>query len=139
VNKDDIPLRNVIDEYLQYHDGLNHSPKTVRWYSDILLSLNVFLGGDARLADLTVRRLRAYQSHLRARCKPNGKPLTDETLHDHTRGRSPRLASLADRLVGTWSPRRFRYLSLCEPEIFVSVPVVPRANPCHLALPPLTP
>ena len=33
VNKDDIPLRNVIEEYLQYHDGLNHSPKTVRWGS----------------------------------------------------------------------------------------------------------
>ena len=40
MNKDDIPLRNVIREYLQYHDGLNHSPKTVRWYSDILLALH---------------------------------------------------------------------------------------------------
>ena len=86
VNKDDIRLRNVIEEYLQYHDGLNHSPKTVRWYSDILSALKVFLDGDARLADLTVRRLRAYQSHLRARRKPNGKSLSDETLHDHIRG-----------------------------------------------------
>ncbi|MEE8201093.1 MAG: hypothetical protein V3R29_07985 [Candidatus Acidoferrales bacterium] len=47
VNKDDIPLRNVIEEYLQYHDGLNHSLKTIRWYSDILSALNLFLGVDA--------------------------------------------------------------------------------------------
>lgn len=86
VNKDDIPLCNVIEEYLQYHDGLNHSPKTIRWYSDILSALNVFLRSEARLGDLTVRRLRAYQSHLRARRKPNGEPLSDETLHDHVRG-----------------------------------------------------
>lgn len=37
MNKHDIPLRNVIGEYLQNHDGLNHSPKTVRWYSDLYL------------------------------------------------------------------------------------------------------
>lgn len=86
MNKDDIPLRNVIEEYLQYHDGLNHSAKTVRWYYDILSALNAFLGARAQLADLTVQRLRAYQSHLRTRRKPDGWPLSDETLHDHIRG-----------------------------------------------------
>jgi hypothetical protein len=74
MNKDDIPLPNVIGEYLQYHDGLNHSPKTVRWYSDILLALNAFLGAEAQLADLTVPRLRAYQSHLRTRRLAGGRP-----------------------------------------------------------------
>ncbi len=54
MNKDDIPLRNVIEEYLQYHDGLNHSPKTLRWYSDILSALSTFLGAAARLGGLTV-------------------------------------------------------------------------------------
>jgi len=57
MHKDDIPLRSVIEEYLQCHDGLNHSPKTVRWYSDILSALNAFLGARVRLADLTVQRL----------------------------------------------------------------------------------
>jgi site-specific recombinase XerD len=85
VNKEDILLRGVIDEYLQYHDALNHSPKTVRWYSDILLALNTFLGVDPPLGELTVQRVRAYQSHLRARRKPNDRPLSDETLHDHVR------------------------------------------------------
>jgi site-specific recombinase XerD len=85
LNKDDIPLRGVIDEYLQYHDALNHSPKTVRWYSDILLALNAFLGANALLGELTVQRVRAYQSHLRARRKSNERPLSDETLHDHVR------------------------------------------------------
>lgn len=86
MNKDDIPLRNVIGEYLQYHDGLNHSPKTVRWYSDILFALDAFLGGKAKLANLTVPHLRAYQSHLRARRLDDGRPLSDESLHDHARG-----------------------------------------------------
>jgi len=79
MNKDDIPLRNVIREYLQYHDGLNHSPKTVRWYSDILFALNRFLSVEAQLADLTISRLRAYQSHLRARRLDDGRPLTKVT------------------------------------------------------------
>jgi len=86
MNKDDIPLRNVIGEYLQYHDGLNHSPKTVRWYSDILFALNAFLGRKAHLADLTVPRMRAYQSHLRSRRLDDGRSLSDESLHDHARG-----------------------------------------------------
>ena len=55
VNKDDIHLRSVIEEYLQYHDGLNHSLKTIRWYSDILLALSGFLGTDTRLRDPTGR------------------------------------------------------------------------------------
>lgn len=73
------------NEYLQYHDALNHSPKTVRWYSDMLSALNTFLGVDVRLGELTVQCVRAYQSHLRSRRKPNDQPLSDETLHDHIR------------------------------------------------------
>ncbi len=85
VNKDDIHLGSVVEEYLQYHDGLNHSPSTIRWYSDILSGLSGFLGPDARLRDVTVQRVRAYQSHLRSRRKQDGRPLSDETLHDHVR------------------------------------------------------
>ncbi|MEX0799587.1 MAG: phage integrase SAM-like domain-containing protein [Dehalococcoidia bacterium] len=80
-----IPLRDLISEYLQYHDGLNHSPATTRWYADILFPLNAFLGEEAVLADLTVPRLRAYQSHLRSRRLDDDRPLSDETLHAHAR------------------------------------------------------
>ncbi len=85
MKKDGIPLKNVIEEYLQYHDALNHSPKTVRWYSDILLAFNAYLGHGSCLADITMQRLRSYQSHLRARRKPDGSPISDESLHDHVR------------------------------------------------------
>ena len=85
MKKDEILLSKVIEEYLQYHDGLNHSPHTIRWYSDILSALSAFLGAEARLRDLTVQRIRAYQSHLRSRRKDDGEPLSDETLHDHVR------------------------------------------------------
>ena len=86
VKKQEIKLSAVIEEYLQYHDGLNHSPKTIRWYADILGALNSFLGDAATIGDVAVPRLRAYQSHLRARRKPDGRPLSDESLHDYVRG-----------------------------------------------------
>ena len=88
MDKSGIPLRDVVSEYLQYHDGLNHSPATTRWYADILLALNRFLGEEATLGDLTVPRLRAYQSHLRSRSRrpDDERPLSDETLHGHARG-----------------------------------------------------
>jgi site-specific recombinase XerD len=85
VKKEELKLSAVIEEYLQHHDGLNHSPKTVRWYADIIGALSAFLGFDATLGDLTSARLRTYQSHLRARRKPGGTPLSDDTLHDHAR------------------------------------------------------
>jgi hypothetical protein len=44
VKKNDIKLSAVIEEYLHHYGGRNHSPKTVRWYADILAALNVFLG-----------------------------------------------------------------------------------------------
>jgi len=86
MKKNDIKLSAVIEEYLQHHDGRNHSPKTVRWYADILGALNAFLGPNADLGDLSPTVIRAYQSHLRTRRKPDGNPLSDESLHDHARG-----------------------------------------------------
>lgn len=66
VNKDDIPLRSVIEEYLQYHDGLNHSPKTVRWYSDMLGRFADALGPEARTRDIDAETVRRYLRSVRA-------------------------------------------------------------------------
>lgn len=86
VKKNSIKLEAVIEEYLQHHHGLNHSPKTIRWYADILGAFNAFLGPDTALEELSSAGIRAYQSHLRTRRKPDGDPLSDESLHDHARG-----------------------------------------------------
>jgi site-specific recombinase XerD len=85
VHKNDIKLSELLAEFLEYHEALNHSPKTVRWYSDIIAALYRFLGPDPCLGELTLPRIRAYQSHLRKRTKPNGEPLSDKTLQDHAR------------------------------------------------------
>jgi integrase/recombinase XerC/integrase/recombinase XerD len=86
VKKTQINLSAVVEEYLQHHDGRNHSPKTIRWYTDILTALNAFLGPDTALGDLSAASVRAYQSYLRSRRKPDGNPLSDDSLHDHARG-----------------------------------------------------
>ncbi len=85
VHKDDIKLSELLAEFLEYHEALNHSPKTVRWYSDIITALARFIGPDPCLGEFTLPRIRAYQSHLRKRTKPDGEPLSDKTLQDHAR------------------------------------------------------
>lgn len=85
MNKEEIKLSRILEEYLNYHEALNHSPKTLSWYSDILSALHGFLGNEASLGDLTIERIRGYQSHLRHRRKPTGQPLSDKTLEDHAR------------------------------------------------------
>ncbi|MEX2390117.1 MAG: tyrosine-type recombinase/integrase [Dehalococcoidia bacterium] len=85
MHKDDIKLTELLAEFLEYHEALNHSPKTVRWYSDIITALCRFIGPDPDLGELTLPQIRAYQSHLRKRPKPNGDPLSDRTLQDHAR------------------------------------------------------
>jgi site-specific recombinase XerD len=85
MQKTDIYLTSVIDEYLNYHEGLNHSKATIRWYADILRPVAAFLGAEARLRDLSIQGIRAYQSELRGKGKPNGQLLSDESFHDHVR------------------------------------------------------
>lgn len=47
LDKSQIPLRDVVSDYLQHHDGLSHSPATTRWYADILFAPNCFLSDEA--------------------------------------------------------------------------------------------
>ena len=85
LRKDDIKLPQLLAEFLEYHEALNDSPKTVRWYADIVTAVLRFIGPDPCLGEFTLPRIRAYQSHLRKRTKPNGEPLSDKTLQDHAR------------------------------------------------------
>lgn len=85
LRKEEIKLSQLLAEFLEYHEALNHSPKTVRWYADIITAVSRFIGQDPTLGDLTLPRIRAYQSHLRKRTKPTGEPLSDKTLQDHAR------------------------------------------------------
>ncbi len=102
MDRSDIPLRDIVSEYLQYHDGLDHSPKTTRWYADVLFALNRFLGEEALLADLTGPRLRPYQSHFRSRSR---RALVDQyTKYAEQLGFDyPRSKNMLKRIADSWA------------------------------------
>ena len=79
VDKTNIRLSDLIRQFAMYHEDRNHSPKTVRWYSDMLGRLADSLGPEARLKDLTVDAIREY---LRA---ARGNGLSKFTVHAYAR------------------------------------------------------
>ena len=48
----DIRVTDLVQQFLVYQEDCNHSPKTVRWYSDMLGRLAKSLGPEARLRDI---------------------------------------------------------------------------------------
>lgn len=66
VDKSEIPLEKLIGSFLTNQEDRNHSPKTVRWYADMLGRFARFLGEDARLRDLTLDAVRSYQHEVHA-------------------------------------------------------------------------
>lgn len=65
VNKTDIPIGEVLQAFLMHNEDRNHSPKTVRWYQEMLGRFVVSLGPGARVADITPDNIRSYQRGLR--------------------------------------------------------------------------
>lgn len=79
VDKRDIPVAKLVRSFLMYQEDRNHSPKTVRWYQDMLRRFTEFLGEDMRLRDLTLEGIRDYQRSRRE------LGLSKFTLHAYTR------------------------------------------------------
>jgi len=79
VDKTGIPVTDLVRSFLMYQEDRNHSPKTVRWYRDMLGRFAEFLGEDARLRDVTVDSIRAYQRASRE------LDVTKFTLHAYAR------------------------------------------------------
>jgi site-specific recombinase XerD len=67
VDKQDIKLSSVIQLYLMYQEDCNHSPKTVRWYSDMLRRFSEWLGPDAQIKDIKNDAIRDYLRSIRER------------------------------------------------------------------------
>ena len=67
MKKTDVLLENAIREYLLHHEDMNHSPKTIRWYSDMLDRFVAFVGKDAVVGDLDADKIRTYLRQVRAR------------------------------------------------------------------------
>lgn len=79
VDKTGIPVADLVRSFLLYQEDRNHSPKTVRWYRDMLGRFAAFLGEDACLPDITVDSIRAYQRASRE------LDVTKFTLHAYAR------------------------------------------------------
>lgn len=67
MDKQDIKLASVIQLYLMYGEDRNFSPKTIRWYSDMLRRFSEALGPDATIKDITSEAIRDYLRSIRER------------------------------------------------------------------------
>src|ERR1700674_2033187 len=65
VDKSQIPVSELVQAFLMYQEDRNHSPKTIRWYSDMLGRFTASLGPDAPLRDIDGDTIRRYQRQLR--------------------------------------------------------------------------
>lgn len=79
VDKSDIRLDSAIQSYLMYHEDRNHSPKSVRWYADMLRRFAASLGPDARLGEIDADGIRKYMRSVRER------DFSKFTLHGYAR------------------------------------------------------
>lgn len=65
VDKGSIELSELLRLFLLDQADRNHSPRTIRWYEDLLGRFVRFLGEGALLRELTVAAVRAYQRDAR--------------------------------------------------------------------------
>jgi site-specific recombinase XerD len=84
----EIPLKQLIAEFRLSNESRNLSPKTVRWYEDLLAAFRAWLEseGPPVLGDLTLGRAQTYVRYLQER--PNrhtGRPLSTHAVHAHVR------------------------------------------------------
>jgi site-specific recombinase XerD len=81
VKKQDIPLENALRAYLLHHEDMNHSLKTMRWYSDMLDRFVKFVGPDSKIGELDADVIRRYFGKFgdgtssSSQCTPNARTL----------------------------------------------------------------
>jgi site-specific recombinase XerD len=66
MDKSHLRVADLVGSFLMHQEDRNHSPKTVRWYRDMLGRFVAFVGEDARLRDLTPDAIRSYQHSVQA-------------------------------------------------------------------------
>jgi site-specific recombinase XerD len=66
VDKSQLRVADLVGSFLTHQEDRNHSPKTVRWYRDMLGRFLAFAGEDTRLRELTPDAVRSYQHSVQA-------------------------------------------------------------------------
>ncbi len=69
MKKTDIRVNELLQQFLTDQEDRNHSPKTVRWYSDMLDRFASSLPTEARLCDIDAASIRAYMRPPRTRAR----------------------------------------------------------------------
>jgi integrase/recombinase XerC/integrase/recombinase XerD len=88
MEKGNIELRQLIQHFEVFNRSEGKSPRTVKWYSDVLNLLLRWLESETRptrLEDIGENEIRAFILHLQDK-KMNGKPLSSHTIANRVRG-----------------------------------------------------
>lgn len=65
MDKSGIKVTELVQAYLMHQEDRNHSPRTVRWYRDMLGRFAQSLGPEARLRNIDADAIRRYQRRVR--------------------------------------------------------------------------
>src|SRR5258706_10126473 len=81
-------LARTIDDYLQDHEGGNHSKKTLEWHRTALNLLRTFLEekqGITRVEDVEASDISAWFADMRKAPGKHGKPRAERTIQTYAR------------------------------------------------------
>ena len=81
-------LTRAIDNYLQDHEGGNHSKKTLEWHHTALTLLQTFLEeerGITLVGEMDASDISAWFAHLRKAPGKHGRPRSERTIQTYAR------------------------------------------------------
>lgn len=132
VDNRDILVGDLVRRFLMDQEDRNHSPKTVRWYSDLLGRFAAALGPGGRLRDIDGETIRAYQRGIRESGKGkftvhayartlktflrwlHREGYVDEPLHEHVQ--VPKVPKYEDVAIDVLTDEEISHLlSVLEP------------------------
>ncbi len=67
MRKDETPFSTLREQFRVYNKASGKSPGTVRWYEQVLVCFERWLGPEPRLADLDIHHVRSYVADLQER------------------------------------------------------------------------
>lgn len=65
VHTSEIPVTDLVKQFVMSREDLNHSPRTVQWYDTMLRRFASSLGSNARLGDINSESVRNFQRCVR--------------------------------------------------------------------------
>lgn len=76
----DMTVSDYLNEFLEYVEGSNYSPATLRDYKDVIVRYLIPVFGRIKLQDLQKVHIQKAYNNWRKKSNASGKPLTSETI-----------------------------------------------------------